>query len=418
MPGVTVTNMTEKILIVDDEPLLREHLRAFLEKIGFEVLEAAHGEAGLDICFREHPDLVLLDISMPGKNGFELCRSLKAHPEARDIPVLFLSGLMETQDKLEAFAAGGVDYVGKPFHFEEVRARVLTHLELQRQRRQLQASQKHLEEALAEVRSDQHLLLEVNERLSQSKTIQSHFIDHMRNELNDPLGAILGLADEIGDPRLPTEQTRALANRIKAEAMRLDFQFRNIFCAAELEAGEGAPAIAMVDLNSVIQDSAMALHDLVAEKEQALEIHVAQDAKWVPTDAAKLHLILVNLLANAIEFSPKGGLIELWAQLQGDALVIQVRDQGIGISAAEVPTIFERFRQLDEGQTRAHQGQGLGLPVVKALVELLDGEVAVASELLRGSTFTCRLPLCAPTINPDTFAFDGNLVIFDEPREL
>ena len=98
-------NPTEKILVVDDEPLLRTNLRAFLEDIGFEVLEAGMGDAALELCARDRPDLVLLDINMPGKNGFEVCRSLKALPGLRETPVIFLSGLMETRDKLEAFAS-------------------------------------------------------------------------------------------------------------------------------------------------------------------------------------------------------------------------------------------------------------------------------------------------------------------------
>ena len=145
-------NSAEMILVVDDEPLLRENLRAFLEDIGFHVLEAGQGETALELCTREHPDLVLLDINMPGKNGFEVCRDLKRLPGMEETPVIFLSGLMETRDKLEAFASGGVDYVGKPFHFEEVEARVRTHLELRRQRRQLEESHRNIQMALADAR--------------------------------------------------------------------------------------------------------------------------------------------------------------------------------------------------------------------------------------------------------------------------
>lgn len=413
-----MTILSEKILVVDGEALLRRSLRAFLENLGYEVLEADRGESGLEICLREHPDLVLLDISLSGKNGFELCRKLQAYPEAGGIPVVFLCGLMEARDKLEAFASGGVDYLNKPFQFEEVQARIFTHLELRRLRRAMEASQKHLAEALAEVRTDQHLLLEVNERLSQSEAIQGHFIEHMRNEINDPLGSILGLAEEICDPRLSGEQARALASRIKTEAFKLDFQFQNIFCAADLEAGEASLSIALVDVDSVIKDTVVAFEERIREKAQVLEVHVPGEAKNIATDAGKLRLILANLLANAIEFSPERGRIGIWVQRQEEALVIQVRDNGIGFNQADAPKIFDRFRQLDAGITRAHHGQGLGLSVVKALVELLDGEVAVVSELGCGSTFTFRLPLGPQTGNPDAFGFDGNLTIFDEPREL
>ena len=407
----------EKILVVEDEPLQRRSLRAYLESVGFQVIEAKSGEEGLEIGLREHPDLVLLDINLPGMNGFETCRSLKALPELSDTPVIFLSVLTDTSNLLEAFSSGGVDYVSKPFLFSEIKARVLMHLELRKRRRQVADSQKNLQDALAEVREEQRFLIKVNERLRQSEKTKSHFIDHMRNEINDPLGAILGLADEICDPRLPGELVRALANRIKAEAFHLDFQFRNIFCAAELEAGEASLSVAMVDVESVLRDVVTAFAAGAQEKGQTLEVHVAQGIGPFPTDAEKLRIILANLLANAIEFSPKGGRIDLRAFPQSEAMVIEVEDDGGGLSEEDVSIIFERFRQLDSGTSRAHKGQGLGLAVVKALVELQDGQILVDTEPGHGSTFTCRLPLRPQTGNPDTFAFDGNLFIFDEPHE-
>jgi signal transduction histidine kinase len=240
----------------------------------------------------------------------------------------------------------------------------------------------------------------------------------MRNEMNDPLSAILGFAEELSEPRNDPERTCLLANRIKAEAFRLDFQLRNIFCAAELEAGEASPSIARVDLRSVLLDTAAALAAPVMEKSQTLEVNVPHGIDTVLTDAAKLRIILANLLANAIEFSPEGGRIELRALLAEQTLKIEVKDHGTGLSDADASVIFERFRQLETGPDRSHKGQGLGLAVVKALVELLDGQVSVESEPGRGSTFSCHLPIRPQATNPDSFAFDGNFFIFDEPREL
>lgn len=411
-------NPSEKILVVDDEPLLRLNLRAFLEDIGFEVLEADQGAAGLEMCLRHHPDLVLLDITMPGKNGFEVCRELKAQPALRETPVIFLSGLMETRDKLEAFASGGVDYVSKPFHFEELEARIRTHLELRRQRRELEESHRNLEAALSDARRANHLLIEVNERLRQSEELKSHFIANMRNEINDPLGSILGLADQLCDPRLPAERGRALAGMLKAEAAHLEFELRNIFCAAELEAGEAAPAITKVDVDSVLRDVVGTFAGEAQEKEQTLVVQVSAEDGPFATDVGKLRIILANLLANAIEFSPKGSRIELRALRTEENLTIEVQDQGGGLSETDRAQIFERFRQLETGHARAHRGQGLGLAVVKALAELLDGQILVESEPGRGSKFICHLPSGLLAGDSDVSSFDGNLFIFDESHEL
>ena len=411
-------NSAETILVVDDEPLLRENLRAFLEDIGFHVLEAGQGETALELCTREHPDLVLLDINMPGKNGFEVCRSLKRLPGMEETPVIFLSGLMETRDKLEAFGSGGVDYVGKPFHFEEVEARVRTHLELRRQRRQLEESHRNIQMALADARQANRQLIEVNERLRQSEALKTHFIANMRNEIHDPLGAILGLAGEICDERVPLSQCRTLATLIRREASHLEFELRNIFCAAELEAGEASPTITQVDLGSVLRDAIKDFAEAAQERAQTLRVLAAEGTETFPTDMGMVRIILANLVANAIEFSPHGECIDLRARVQGGELLLEVEDRGPGIRDADRSLIFERFRQLEGGHARAHRGQGLGLAVVKALAELLEGEIVVDSEPGRGSKFTCRLPPGTPAEGTETRAFDGNVFIFDEPREL
>jgi signal transduction histidine kinase len=259
-----------------------------------------------------------------------------------------------------------VDYLIKPFEFKEAEARVRTHLELRRQRRQLQESQQCLQDALAEARQANHLLIEVNERLRQSEELKSHFIAHMRNEINDPLDSILGLADGVCNLAIPIEQRGELASLLKTEASRLDFKLRNIFCAAELEAGEASPAITKVDLDSVLRNVAEAFTGELLAKAQTLTVEVAEESRVFNTDAGKLRIILANLLANAIEFSPKGCWITARAFRQEGTLILEVEDQGAGLSETDIAVIFERFRQLDAGPARAHKGEGLGLAVVKA----------------------------------------------------
>lgn len=411
-------NSLEKILIVEDELFLRTILRTYLENQGYQVLEADEEAKCLEICLGERPDLVLMDINLHKNSGFTICRNLKCHPELGELPVIFLSGLMDTKNKLEAFSAGGVDYVTKPFNEQEMVARIRTHLELRRQRKQLEESRRNIEGALAEARDANRMLIEVNEKLRQSEALKSHFIAHVRNEINEPLGDLLGLAGEICDPRLPVERCRVLASLIKTEAHQLDFQMQNIFCAAELEAGEARPSITRVDVGSVLRNVAAAFMDGASEKNQMLTVEVPAEGDLFTTDAGMLRLVMKNLLANAIEFSPAGGRIEMREHRQPGLLVLEVADQGPGLNDTEQSLIFERFRQLGEGTTRSHKGQGLGLAVVKALAELLGGEILVESQPGHGSTFICRLPAWPWSETQETASFDGNLFIFDEPREL
>ena len=256
-------NSQEKVLVIDDEVLIRDVLRSSLEGMGLVAVEAEDGKQGLKKCLELQPDLVLLDVSMPGMSGFETCRAIKSHPDITDIPVLFLTGRGGHQDLMEGFASGAVDFIIKPFHINEIRARIQAHLQIRRQRREIEQSHAKLEGALAEIKQDHLLLLEVNEKLRTSEAVQSHFLAHVRNEINDPLSSILGLADQIGDPRLSIEQCKDAAIRIKEEAFQLDFQLRNIFCAAALEAGEATPYLTQVDVESVLMELAVTFEQRV-----------------------------------------------------------------------------------------------------------------------------------------------------------
>lgn len=171
-------------------------------------------------------------------------------------------------------------------------------------------------------------------------------------------------------------------------------------------------------MGSVLRDAAEGFAGGATAKAQTLVVKAPEGCEPFPTDAGKLSIILANLLANAIEFSPRGGRIELRALQSPGVLVIEVEDQGPGLSEADQALIFERFKQLEAGSVRAHKGQGLGLAVVKALTDLLNGQILVESQPGHGSKFICRLPAGSPAEDTDTSSFDGNLFIFDEPHEL
>ena len=406
--------MNETILIIDDEPLLRLNLRAVLEDFGYQVLEAPDGTEGLALCARHRPDLVLLDIRMPELDGFGVCAGLKANPALQKIPVIFLSGLLDAQDKVRAFRAGGVDYITKPFQDEEVRARVRTHLELRSQSRRLEENNERLNEALLATEHANRRLLEVNERLRLSEEVKGHFLANARNEINNPLSAILALGGELEGGPASVERSRAAGRAIAMEASALDFQLRNLFCAAELEAGEAIPTPASVDAASVVQDALEALRYRAEAKEVSFAFEPGPALAAFPTDAAKLRLIAANLIANAVEFSPRGETVHIRLDTGEDGLTLEVQDHGEGISHEDQALLFERFRQLRSGPGRPHQGQGLGLAVVKALVDLLGGSLRLASEPGRGSTFACTLP--AGEAGDDSAA-DGNLFFFGGAEE-
>jgi signal transduction histidine kinase len=271
--------------------------------------------------------------------------------------------------------------------------------------------------ALFDLRMTTERLEEVNRRLVESEALKGHFLSNIRNEINNPLAVILAMAGEIssgivGDPA----ECRTLAGAIQNEAFTLDFQLRNIFCAAEIEAGEALPTSARVDVRALIATTAASFGVLAAAR--GLEVRTSWElaAGAEPlfnTDPAKLQMILANLLSNAVKFGDEGSVVLVSAQRGPDALRLSVEDRGIGIAPADHAAIFERFHQLESGLAKGYPGHGLGLSIVKALVELLGGSITVDSAAGRGSRFTALLPETIGAGGEDVFADAGNEFFFD-----
>lgn len=239
-------------------------------------------------------------------------------------------------------------------------------------------------------------LEELNRKLVESEELKSNFLSNIRNEINNPLTSVLTMSELIitGEELPDPETIKSIIGLIHKDAFVLNFQLRNIFAAAELEAGEAEPAVTNTDVDSVLGDCVSSLARTAAEKEVKVVCDVSEELKGTTfrTDAEKLHRIFLNLLANAIEYSCQGGEVKAGAWRDAERLVLTVRDFGAGIDKKDHATIFERFRQLDRGASKNHAGNGLGLSIVKASVELLGGGISVESALGKGSIFTVTLP--------------------------
>ena len=263
-------------------------------------------------------------------------------------------------------------------------------------------------------------LVELNHRLEESETLKSNFLSNIRNEIVDPLNAIIGIASQLSDIAKRPEVT-GLVKLILSEALNLDFQLRNIFIAAELEAGEAAPTIEKVEVTSVVLSVLENFSAHAADKQVSLRFQLpgsTPDGKlWFPSDAQKIQVIVSNLVANAIEFSAKGSEVVVLIEQSDKALVIQVQDQGVGIAEKDLKKIFDRFVQLDIGATRAHHGHGLGLSIVKSLLDVLEGDIQVSSQIGVGSLFKVTIPEACYDSEQMTFSEGGNLFMFDEMDE-
>lgn len=262
----------------------------------------------------------------------------------------------------------------------------------------------------------------MSKRLKDSEALKSHFISNITNEIVNPFTSILGLSKSIlSVEKQDWKKVVSMVALIHNEAFNLDFQLKNIFTAAKIEAGEIAPNISKVNIRTLVQ-SVIDSFSVVARK-MGIEIVLDYQIEfgfgknyYYKTDSEKLKQILSNILNNAIKYSYKDSkvIIKLW--VEDDVLNISIQDFGTGISEKNQNIIFERFKRLDTGINSINQGHGLGLSITKALLDVLNGSIDIKSQKGEGSTFTLSLPESEVVV--DCFSDEGDNVFFDDGDEI
>jgi signal transduction histidine kinase len=213
---------------------------------------------------------------------------------------------------------------------------------------------------------------------------------------------------------VPVDMQKQCSEMIYSEAFELDFQLRNIFISAELEAGEAPLSVISVDVRSLIDSVIESFIRKITKKNLILKVeHGMQDGTIFRSDAEKLHLILSNLLSNAIQFNNEGGSILVRTSVENGILHVSIQDSGIGIAPEDQKEIYNRFHQVETGSTKSFGGHGLGLSVTKALLEIINGTIHVESEAGSGSTFSIHVTEMEGAMNEDVFSSDGNDFLFD-----
>ena len=254
----------------------------------------------------------------------------------------------------------------------------------------------------------------VNKKLKESEVLKTNFLSNIRNEINNPLSSILGLSEKM--MTIDQSGILSIAKMIHSEAFNLDYQLRNIFAAAELEAGETAINVSNVNLAGFIKSIIDTFKHRALEKKLTINFfdEMIEDQTFFKTDSEKLHLVLSNLIGNAIEYSRESSGLEIKARIYEKFLDISIQDFGIGINKSDQIRIFDRFIQLNTGIMKNHKGHGLGLSVTKEIIELLKGTISVSSESNKGSLVTISIPEADTGNKEDIFTVDGNELLFEE----
>lgn len=365
------------ILVVDDNQANLRLLTDVLSSRNYRVHEALNGPEALRIAQSALPDLVLLDISMPGMDGFEVCTRLKADVSTRDIPVIFISALSDIDDVVRGFEVGGVDYITKPFKFREVLARIASQLTLVRQRQEIEALR--------------HQDRQTFESLNRMK---NEFIRMATHDLRNPLNVILGyrsvlqrltVAEEHG--ALMDEALQAIDDNV--EKMRK--LVTDMLDLAQMETSwQFKPA--PVSLAGLLEKAVGNFHLIAEQKGITLALAPPTGDTTVIVDASAITRVVDNLIVNALKYTPPGERIAVRAKLRGQHAIIQVGDTGIGIPPEDVPRVFDAFYRVKRPDVPDVEGTGLGLSIVKAIVERHGGHIDVRSKVGTGSVFSVILP--------------------------
>lgn len=353
--------MPETILIVDDTPANLSVLADCLSGAGYSLLVAEDGEDALALTQRTAPDLILLDVMMPGIDGFTTCRRLKERAATRDVPVIFMTALTDTAEKLKAFEAGAVDYVTKPIQHEEALARIHTHLTIRRLQRQLQ-------EQLA---------------------LKERFMRIAGHDLRNPLCLIL-MSGELARRKGAPPEVAEYLESIHASAR----QMRGIIDTFLNLRRPGAEAAgpARCDFN-LLAAAVASQHEPVAEtKGIILSLELAEDLPPARCDAGHAYQALANYVSNALKFTPRGGRVTVRTRGCDTMLRVEVIDTGPGVPAAERGQLFQEFARLTPRPTGGEESNGVGLSIVRQLIGSQGGASGAEFPETGGSVFWLMLP--------------------------
>jgi signal transduction histidine kinase len=425
-----------RVLIVEDSRTQAEALRSLLDMSGFDVRVAKSGQEALTALRTRAADLVISDVIMPGMTGFELCRALRRDPKLRDMPFILLTSLADPLDVVRGLECGADNYVTKPYEPEQLLGRIARTMDSRAQRTRgisvgpieitflgatftissdrqqvldvlvssfedvvrantaLRAAEEERERLYEKERQARVDAEEARRRAEDANKAKSEFLAMMSHDLRTPLNAIGGYAEliAIGVRGPTTDAQLADLERIRRNQRHLLTLVNDVLSFARLETGEIPLALRNVRIDPIVRP----LRAVIEPQAQARGIryeYIGCDQDVLATvDGERLEQILINLLGNAVKFTPEGGAITMRCRVEGAHVVIDVMDTGIGVPEAKRELIFDPFVQVDSNRGK-REGVGLGLAISRKLARAMGGDITVQSVEGKGSTFSVLVPL-------------------------
>ena len=422
------------ILLVDDKPERLLSYEAILERLGQDLVRAASGDEALERLAELDFAAILLDVNMPGMDGFETARRIRKHPRGDRTPIIFVTGVhVSDLDRIKGYELGAADYVYVPVVPEILRAKVAVMVQLYLQRlelsrlnerlvatnaelgvahdrlkventRELQKLNQSLELAVRQLRSEIHERRRAEERLREAAQRKDEFISILAHELRNPLAAIQSGVELLRMSELSPDKAtwaRDLLGRQLAHLVRL---IDDLLDVSRVTTGRVHLQLGTIDLNGVVAETVDATRPSIEGRRHELRLALLGEPAWVRADSVRLTQVFANLLTNASKYMEPGGTIEVGVELDpvSSQVLTRVRDQGAGLASDMLERVFDLFTQAKPSASRTESGLGIGLALVRSLVELHGGKVRAASEGPgRGCEFVVALPLASqPAAEP------------------
>jgi two-component system sensor histidine kinase/response regulator len=363
-----------RILAVDDDRINLRIIGGILRHEGYEIAEASSGEQALEVYAAFQPNLVLLDVMMPGIDGFTTCRTLKKAYGDKCAPVIFVTAKSEADDVVMGFDAGGVDYLTKPFRPKEVVARIRTHLSNQ----QLVEQQKLLVSQLSKANAD-----------------KDRFLGMCAHDLRNPLSSIRGLAELLDEDAVGpmSAEQKEIIQTIHGASQSMLQLVNELLDVATIEGGHLKLDKAPTSVAEIVERSVHLSNMEAAKKNTKIEMVRANGDPIVDVDRNKMRQVVDNIISNAVKYSPKGSIVTVVIHANDTVAGFAVRDNGPGIPDSERHLLFKDYGRLSAKPTGGEKSTGLGLAICRKIVEAHNGTIGVENIPGRGAEFIVSLPL-------------------------
>jgi signal transduction histidine kinase len=398
------------ILLVDDQPGKLLSYEAMLHQLDENLIKASSGREALEQLLRTDITVVLMDVSMPDLDGFELAQIIRQHHRYQKTAIIFVSAVHFSEvDQLRGYETGAVDYVSVPVVPELLRAKVGVFIELYRKRRESELLNRRLEqrvaERTAELEASIQRQLELADQLREADRRKDEFLGLLAHELRNPLAAVSNAVHIMRLKGIEDPAIRTSRDLIERQSNHLARLVDDLLDVSRIRTGKSKLRVEPVELAPVIADAIETSRPLIDARSHQLHVHLPEHPVRVEGDRARLTQVIANLLNNAAKYQHKGGRIDLTLSEAAGTATLSVRDRGVGLAPEALAHIFSLFWQCERSAGEAQGGLGIGLSLVRTLVEMHHGTVSVASEGAgMGSEFVVTLPTAAPGVSVEAAA--------------